>query len=210
MTVNKNAEDDGYIVGSVAGYDKVTITGYTGTQKVDGVVTPVNKRVMVGGIVGGKVKTVVETEEVTYLTSGSVNLKNVLVNGSISGYDKVTLSGSAVVGDILSSNNLSAVGTSVTLTDTQMLGNVGGYKSFTASGSEVVLQAFTGTEAADTFKVSKNTTVNINTIDLGEDAKDKLVVDGTLYVYDRFRKMNDLYHSCPWRRSRRPGIQRKN
>jgi hypothetical protein len=135
MTINKNAEDDRYIVGSVIGYDKVTITGYSGTQKVDGVVTPVNKMV-------------------------------------------------AVQGDIVSSEDVSAVGTSVTLTNTQVRGKVGGYKSFNASGSEVVLQAFTGTDAADTFKVSKNTTVNINTIDLGEDAKDKLVVDGTLYVYD--------------------------
>ncbi|MBE6403489.1 MAG: hypothetical protein E7039_07190 [Lentisphaerae bacterium] len=187
ITADKNAESSLYQTGSISGYEKVTISGYEGKDGKDVFITT-------GSIYGGV--SIYESDEEYYdymnppttepavrKTSGSVTLKNnVTVDGSICGYDKVTLTDVTVIGGIMamedygSSENL-PVGNSVILNGAGVE-YISGYKNVSIAKDCNYVGDYYGSSDADTLTVAKGATLNIGNLSLGDG--DKLVVKGTV------------------------------
>ena len=188
ITADKNAGSSLYQTGSISGYEKVTISGYEGKDGKDVFITT-------GSIYGGV--SIYESDEyVDYYdymnppttepvrkTSGSVTLKNnVTVDGSICGYDKVTLTDVTVIGGIMamedygSSENL-PVGNSVILNGAGVE-YISGYKNVSIARDCNYVGDYYGSSDADTLTVAKGATLNIGNLSLGDG--DKLVVKGTV------------------------------
>lgn len=189
ITADKNAGSSLYQTGSISGYEKVTISGYEGKDGKDVFITT-------GSIYGGvsiyESDEYVEyydymnpptTEPAVRKTSGSVTLKNnVTVDGSICGYDKVTLTDVTVIGGIMamedygSSENL-PVGNSVILNGAGVE-YISGYKNVSIARDCNYVGDYYGSSDADTLTVAKGATLNIGNLSLGDG--DKLVVKGTV------------------------------
>lgn len=200
MTVDKNTETAS--AGNIIGFDKVTITGYSSKG--------VEKFVEVGSIQGGKFTAVAATngksfneftdlssflplEGGTLSASSSVTLtNNVYVNGSITGYNKVTIKKSTVDGSLESTPAIASefgddivantvAGAAVALTDSKVTGDIEGYKSFTATGI-VSAASFTGTASNDSVTIAAKSLLTIGSVDLCEGTKDKMTVNGAVIL----------------------------
>ena len=192
ITADKNAVQSGYYVSSIYNYEKVTISGYEGKDGKDVFITT-------GDIFGGA--SVRESEyEDAYIegvpddfsggeftqeyATGSVTIgNNVTVNGSIIGYDKVTLTDATVSYDISAfayddSRFDTTVANSVTLNGAEVYGSIAGYKNINAAkGNNYIYRCF-ASSAATTLTVAKGATLKISTLQLDEN--DKLEVKGTV------------------------------
>ena len=124
--------------------------------------------------------------------SSSVTLtNNVEVNGSITGYNKVTIKKGIVYGNIDSTSDIAlefmsdypnaVEGAAVALTDSEVTGYIAGYKSFTATGI-VKASSFTGTASNDSVTIAAKSLLTIGSVDLGEGTKDKMTVNGAVIL----------------------------
>ena len=201
FTLDKKCDQSvNYTIGNITDFATVKISGY---RKGD-----VDKGVQVTGNItnSGSCESYGNTdhdsgyfewEEQT--ANGSVTLKDhVTVGGTISGFQKVSLTDSSVNGDVYSMDRMAfankeynLVYGELTMIDSYIGGDISGFKKFTAKDELNTITTYTGTAAvevedkkelnAETVEISKKATLIAEKIEL--QAEDKLIVNGELIFW---------------------------
>ena len=212
FALDKNAKDDAYSIGTIRNFATVKVSGWDKDGEAD-------KFVTTGSITGalsvksegevvyenGAVKSgKVDTE---YKANGSVTLKdNVIVDGDISNFKKVSLTDTEVTGSVTGGEYTQTYDSSkvteesngwdtkdfvagdLTMSDVQIGGDVSGFKKVSVKDEFNMIGSYTGTAKVDeknlnaeTIDIAKKATLVAGNIAL--DAEDKLVVNGELVFW---------------------------
>ncbi|MBQ9087575.1 MAG: AIDA repeat-containing protein [Lentisphaeria bacterium] len=172
--------------GNISGYSAVTLDNGVAGELV-------NSNVKISKsdkTVGGKDDTITHTT--TYSASGTATLKNGSYVESISGFKTVKLSASTVdeiaLGDSYTLKKgvktFKAAGT-VTL-ENATVGSIVGMNKVTAAKGFNTLESYTGSDGNDTLTINKNAVLSLGSLDMGAEAKDKFVNNGTLVLTGDF------------------------
>ena len=176
---------DGYTAGNISGYKSVTLN-----------------KAAVENVDFGKAGTIVydgEGNEISakYTSNGTLTAVDSEINGNVSNYNTVKLTGSSVSGDVANSIVSGKLSGTVTLNEAGVGGVISNYSTVTFKSSEAgsvsnvgkvsvadgdnSIGSFTGTAGKDSFTVAKGATLVLGSADFGA-GEDKLTVSGTLIL----------------------------
>ena len=168
--------------GDISGYSTVTLDNGKAGELVNSNVKITKSEKYIDGVAN----TVTRTE--TYTASGTATLKNGSYVDSIGGFKTVKLTASTV-GEIVLGDSYTlkkgvktfkAAG-SVTLENANV-GSIVGMNKVTASKGFNTLESYVGSEGNDTLTINKNAVLSLGSLDMGAEAKDKFVNNGTLVL----------------------------
>ena len=176
---------DGYTAGNISGYKSVTLN-----------------KAAVENVDFGKAGTIVydgEGNEISakYTSNGTLTAVDTEINGNVSNYNTVKLTGSSVSGDVANSIVSGKLSGTVTLNEAGVGGVISNYSTVTFKSSEAgsvsnvgkvsvadgdnSIGSFTGTAGKDSFTVARGATLVLGSADFGA-GEDKLTVSGTLIL----------------------------
>ena len=171
--------DESYVENNISGFATVKLTD----------------TIVCGDVELGMIEKIVDEVE-TLKAAGSFTAADSYA-GNITGYAKVTLTGTAAGNIVSTANSKGKLSGSVTMT-ASTAGNVENYSSLTLSDAAAsavsnvnkvtakagfsVIESYTGTAGNDTFTINKNAVLTLGALDMAGGTKDKFVNNGTLIL----------------------------